>query len=291
MRKYLILLFCFFSFVCQAQKVNWAKLESLQSDKILLSGARKPTKVLLLGTFHFAYPQADAHKTDAKNFVDVLSHQRQVELQELADVIKRFQPTRIYVESFKQDYHDSLYSAYLKNNYKLGSNEVHQIGYRVARQMNHSKIYTVDASPFTQENYKRFPWIDSMWRIQSPVDSVRDKYWGKMYEKLYNAGDSIETTLTMLENFLLMAEPSTLNRMHGHYLAAGFNTKDNNGPDLLSMWWYNRNLRIFNNILKTAPTGEDRIVVLFGNGHMPILKHCFQSSPEFEVVELKSLVK
>src|SRR5689334_10738509 len=115
MKKYTTLLFCILSFFCQAQKVNWTKLESLQSDRILLSGERKPTKVLLLGTFHFAYPQADAHKTDAKNFVDVLSSQRQAELQELADVIKRFQPTRIYVESFKQDYHDSLYSAYLKN--------------------------------------------------------------------------------------------------------------------------------------------------------------------------------
>ena len=291
MKKYLIFLICFTSFFCRAQKVNWTKLESLQSDRILLSGDRKPTKVLLLGTFHFAYPQADAHKTDAKNFVDVLSPQRQAELQELAEVIKRFQPTRIYVESFKQDYHDSLFAAYLKNNYKLGSNEVYQIGYRIARQMNHPKIYTVDAMPFTQENYKRFPWIDSMWRINSPVDSLRDKYWSKMYEKLYNTGDSIQTTLTMLENFLLMAEPSTLNRMHGHYLSSGFNTNDNRGADLLSMWWYNRNLRIYNNILKTQPGAQDRIVVLFGNGHMPILKHCFQSSPEFQVVELKSLVK
>ncbi len=37
--------------------------------------------------------------------------------------------------------------------------------------------------------------------------------------------------------------------------------------------WYNRNQRIFNNIRKTRPTAEDRIVVLFGNGHMPLLKH------------------
>ncbi|RYF85335.1 MAG: hypothetical protein EON98_06875 [Chitinophagaceae bacterium] len=79
--------------------------------------------------------------------------------------------------------------------------------------------------------------------------------------------------------------------MHGHYLAGGFSTQSNDGPDRLAMWWYDRNLRIYNNILKTKPGSEDRIVVLFGNGHMPILKHCFQSSPEFEVVELKSLVK
>ncbi|RYF85334.1 MAG: hypothetical protein EON98_06870 [Chitinophagaceae bacterium] len=171
MKKYLPLLFCSLSFLCHAQKVDWAKLETLKSDRILLSGERQPTKILLLGTFHFAYPQADAHKTNEKNFVDVLSSQRQREIQELADVIKRFQPTRIYVESFKQGYHDSLYAAYVKNDYKLGSNEVYQIGYRIARQMNLPKIYTVDAMPFTQDNYQRYPWIDSMWRNQTSVDA------------------------------------------------------------------------------------------------------------------------
>lgn len=291
MKKYLLLLSCAASFLCRAQKIDWAKLQTLQSDKILLAGERQPAKVLLLGTFHFAYPQADGHKTDPKKFIDVLSDPRQREIQELADVIKRFKPTRIYVESFNQRHHDSLYTTYLKNEYKLGANEIYQVGYRVAKEMNLPKIYAVDAMPFSQENYKRFPWIDSLWRSQAAVDPQRDQYWNKMYEMLYNVGDSIETTLTMLENFVLMAEPSTLNRMHGHYLAGGFNTQSNDGPDRLAIWWYNRNLRIYNNILKTKPGAEDRIVVLFGNGHMPILKHCFQSSPEFEVVELKSLIK
>lgn len=291
MKKRLLIALCVLTCTVHAQKVNWNKLASLQSDQVLLRGERQPTKVLLLGTFHFAYPQADGHKIDPNRFIDVLSDRRQQEIQELADLIKRFQPTRIYVESQKQAYHDSLYSAYVNGNYKLGSNEIYQVAYRVAKQMNHPKVYTVDATPFTNENYKRFPWIDSMWKSKNYVDTLRDQYWNKMYESLYDAGDSIETTLTMLENFLLMAEPNTLKRMHGHYLVGGFNTKDNKGPDLLTMWWYNRNLRIFNNILKTQPSSQDRILVLFGNGHMPILKHCFESSPEFEVVELKSLLK
>jgi hypothetical protein len=89
----------------------------------------------------------------------------------------------------------------------------------------------------------------------------------------------------------LMAEPALLRRMHGHYVSSGFNTAGDEGPDALSIWWYNRNLRIFNNILQTRPGPGDRILVLFGNGHMPLLKQCFESSPEFEVVELKSLLR
>lgn len=277
--------------VSMAQKVNWKKLDQLKPDKVLLAGDRQPSKALLLGTFHFAYPNLDGHKTDSSKFIDVLSPQRQKEIQELADVIKAFKPTRIYIESSSQRYHDSLYAEYLNGRYTPGRNEVYQLAYRVAKQMGLPKVYTVDAGSFASENYKKYPLIDSMWSKSEPVDSMRDKYWDNMYRKFYDTGDSVEITLTMLENFLLMAEPATLYRMHGHYLAGGFNTKNNDGPDILSMWWYSRNLRIFNNILKTRPTKEDRIVALFGNGHMPILKHCFQSSPEFEVVELKSLVR
>jgi hypothetical protein len=88
-----------------------------------------------------------------------------------------------------------------------------------------------------------------------------------------------------------MAQPSVLNRMQGAYLTGGFNTLNNDGPDIIAMWWYSRNLRIFNNILKTQPGPNDRLLVLFGNAHIPTLKHCFEASPEFKVVELKSLLK
>ena len=290
-KQFLAALLLFFSIILQAQKVNWNKLHRLHADKILLSGSRQPTKVLVVGSFHFGYPNLDGHKTDSSKFIDVKSVQRQAEIQELADVIKRFKPTRVYVEAWNPEFHDSLYAEYLAGKYKRGRNEVSQLGYRVAAQMGHKKVYPVDATNFASENYERFPWIDSMWNVKNGTDTIRDQYWSKMYDKLYNAGDSVETTLTMLENFLLMAEPSTLRRMHGHYLASGFNTQANNGPDMLAMWWYSRNLRIVNNILNTKPASDDRIMILIGNGHVPIMKHCFESSPEFELVELKSLLK
>ena len=274
-----------------SQKVDWEKLRSLHPDKVLLNGPRKPTKVLLLGTFHFGYPNLDAHKTDSSKFIDVLSAERQRQIQELADVIMQFKPTRFYIESWNQPFHDSLLNQYLAGNYKLGRNENYQLGYRVARQAGLKKVYAVDASGFLSENYKKYPWLDSLSNVNNPIDSVRDKYWGRKFSQLYTISDSIETTLTMLENFLLMAEPATLKRMHGAYLVNGFGTDAPNGPDVLAMWWFSRNLRIFNKILQTKPAAEDRIIVLFGNGHAPVLKQCFESSPEFELVELKSLLK
>ena len=135
MKHILSIIFCLLLASGQAQKVDWKKLDSLKADKILLSGQRQPTKVLLLGTFHFAYPQADAHKVDSANFIDVLSPARQKEIEELVSVIARFKPTRVYVESSWHGFHDSLYSEYVKGRYKLGRNEIYQIGYRVAKQV------------------------------------------------------------------------------------------------------------------------------------------------------------
>lgn len=290
MRLRLIIVAFLFSIQLNAQQVNWEKIQQAHPDLILHAGERKPIKVLMLGTFHFAYPNLDAHKTDSANYVDVMSPERQKELEELAEVIQRFKPTRMYIESRNQHFHDSLYNEYKNGNYKLGRNEIYQIGYRIAGMMGMDRLYSVDAGSFVGDYSRRFTFIDSL--SKEPLqDSVRDWYWSRRINQMYDAGDSLEKTFTMLENFLLMAEQPTLRRMHGAYLTGGFNTVGNAGPDALSMWWYSRNLRIFNNILSTKPKQEDRIVVLFGNGHAPILKHCFESSPEFEVVELKSLLK
>jgi len=286
----ILLLICFDAQVF-AQSVNWKKLEQQQADKILIDPAAPPVKVLLLGSFHFGYPNRDQHKTDSAHMMDVLSAQRQQEIRQLLNVLAAFKPTRIYVEQSSQAFTDSLYNAYREGKHTLRRNEIDQLAFRLSKELQLPKVYAVDASDFAYERYKKIPEIDSLWNHQVPADTLRDKMMEQRYTRLYTASDSVEIENTILESFLLMADNQTLRRMHGAYLTTGFNTLDNSGPDLLAMWWYDRNLRIFNNILKTAPAGNDRIIVLFGNGHIPILKHCFESSPEFDVVELKELVR
>jgi hypothetical protein len=273
-----------------AQPVNWKKINDQKADKILTDPNHPPTKALLLGSFHFGYPNLDAHKTDSSKMLDVLSTARQKEVRQLVDVLASFKPTRIYVEGRNRRRMDSLYNAYREGKYELGRDEIDQLAFRLAKELNHPKVYAVDASSFANDNEKNYTWIDSLFGSNTEADTLRDKHFNRKYNKLYSASDSTELVNTLLESFLVMADPMNLRRMHGHYLAGGFNTTDNSGPDRLAMWWYSRNLRIFNNVLNTKPASEDRILVLFGNGHMPILKHCFDSSPEFEIVELKDLV-
>lgn len=46
--------------------------------------------------------------------------------------------------------------------------------------------------------------------------------------------------------------------------------------------WYNRNLRIFCNLLRLRTASSDRILLIVGAGHLPLLLQMAQSAPEFE---------
>lgn len=54
---------------------------------------------------------------------------------------------------------------------------------------------------------------------------------------------------------------------------------------------YSTNLHIYTNILRIVKPTEKRILVLFGQGHIPILKHLFENNPDFEVIEVKEILK
>ena len=278
--------------LCFAQKYDHVTKEArAKVDKILWSGGHKPAKVLLLGVWHFGYPNLDAHKTKAEDRVDVLSPQRQQELTEVIEVLKRYNPTRIYVESGRQSYIDSMYNAYLAGKHQLRRNELDQVAMRLGKELALPKLYAVDDGTFINDYYRQMPFADSLRKATLPVDSLKDEYWNQRYMKLYDYADSALKHHTILEHLLAFADPYVLKRNHGHYIASGFQTNNDAGPDHLGMWWYSRNLRIFKNILNTRPSGDDRILVLFGNGHMSILRHLFESSPEFMLVELKDVAE
>jgi hypothetical protein len=52
------------------------------------------------------------------------------------------------------------------------------------------------------------------------------------------------------------------------------------GADLLAAW-YERNIRIFANLHRLGLNPGDRVFVLFGAGHIPILRQLAEESPYF----------
>ena len=75
---------------------------------------------------------------------------------------------------------------------------------------------------------------------------------------------------------------------HGMYLSwVDSHPGDYTMPDYIASWWYDRNLRIFANLKRITESPDDRILVIFGAGHVPILKHAIACSPKHELVDLR----
>ena len=81
----------------------------------------------------------------------------------------------------------------------------------------------------------------------------------------------------------------------GNYLIGVFKyqTSDNEyfGSDFVTGWWFNRNLRIFRNIQKLHAKPTDRILVIFGAGHMNLLNIFFKASPEYKLDKLNDYLE
>jgi hypothetical protein len=249
-------------------------------------------KVFLVGTFHFNYPNLDAHKTDADKQVNVLSDEKQKELEELLDYISIFKPTIIAVEAWNTSNVNGNYRKYLNNNFQLGKNEIYQIGFRLAKKFNLDSLALVDAAPMLLSIYDGKdsvcvrPWLDSIYK---DWDFRSDNKFSRRYQEWYSYSDSIELQLSFLEVFKYMNSDKNVIKGYGAYLTGDFENGEFDGADALAMHWYSRNLRIFRNIQKLNAKPEDRILVLYGAGHMGILKQLFESSPEFELVPFNSL--
>ena len=74
-----------------------------------------------------------------------------------------------------------------------------------------------------------------------------------------------------------------------HLLARYGEPGDYAGPDLLAEW-YRRNIRIYNNVAKLLTTPEDRILVIFGAGHLGWLRQDFAADPTPRLRKLEKFV-
>lgn len=259
----------------------------------------KSSDLLILGSFHFANPQLDSYKP--KHTVNIFSEKRQKELRELLDVIKKYAPTKIGVEwkASRQKKLDSLYNAYLAGDFKLRSNEVYQVAFRLGKELGHKKLYAVDApsrsfkSDLTKKEYKD----KKNYYVQKagPAMLKREMEINDTYFGLYEKGDKLKTEITLIDYFKIMNNPDVVSHNHGHYLIGEFKMGESEKGDYFgadnSIWWYSRNLRIFQNILNINKAGEDKVFVLMGAGHLPILNFLAKSSVDFNLKSFEEITK
>lgn len=246
------------------------------------SAEAKRAEVLVLGVYHMANPGHDVFNVQAD---DVLSPRRQQEIAELAAVLKKFKPTKIAVEAdCGQDVVPKRYAEYLAGTRPLSRNEVEQIGFRLAKEMGHTAIYPADADG-------DFPWPRLVHYAKATGQSAKlEAVIGEIGD-MVKANNEYLKTHTVLQTLLYMNSDAKVAEDVGfYYLEARYGEPgDYAGPDLLAEW-YRRNVRIFNNVTKLVATPEDRILVIFGAGHLGWLRQDFGADPTLKLRKLEEFV-
>ena len=237
-------------------------------------------EILVLGTYHMANPGHDIHNLHAD---DVLAPKRQREIAELIAVLKQFRPTKIAIEAdpgskkVAQQYAD-----YLAGTYTLSANEIDQIGYRLAKEMGHKAVYCVDADG-------DFPWQRVINYAKAnnrtaELDSV-DAGWGALTTQL----DSVLRGHTVLQTMAYLNADARVRTDMALYFAVDRLGEpwEFAGPELIASW-YARNIRIYHNIVALADSPNERILVVFGSGHLGWLR---QDAASDTTVRLRTLAE
>ena len=251
-----------------------AAAQSVADDKRL--------QVMVLGVYHFRNPNADVVKT---NFPDHLSAAKQKEIADVLDALARFAPTKIFVEAVPES--QSLkddYAQYLKGSYVLTANETDQLGYRLAKRLGHKQVFGADhkigmdisAVMAAANQTKNTAFLSTFQTVIAEVQAMQKRH----------------ESATVMQALTELNDPALQQRTKDIYLqmARVSNGESYVGADVLTNW-YQRNFRIFSNIVRMIDPSDTRVLVIFGQGHAPYLRDAVMSSPDMKLVEPIAFLK
>lgn len=240
-------------------------------------------EILVLGTYHMASPGRDIHNMQID---DVLLPKRQQEMTQLIEVLKRFHPTKIAIEADVGSRRvGQVYSDYLAGKYTLSRNENDQIGYRLAKELGHRTVYPVDADgdfPFQRViNYAKANGL------KEKFDAIQARTAARVKEQ-----NDFLRSHTVLETLQYMNSDSLVARDIAEYFALVPYGEpwEYAGPDLLASW-YQRNIRIYRNIVALVESPNDRILVIYGSGHLGWLRQDIANDATVRLRKLADLTR
>lgn len=270
----------------------------LMTISTFLFGQKKPseyfpdpkTKVLVVGSFHFDYPNQDAHKTKKSDQVDVLEPKTAAEVTELINYIKKFKPTKIAIEAWPDWKANEKLKEYKDGKYRDQRDERYQLAMRIATELKINELYSIDANSVLDDFTEKFGKKDSSYfkNMLKDYDFLSDDRISKQYNTFIKNTER-KNFKSLLDMFKYMNSKEYHQYEYGAYLTGDFKLREHDGADLLALYWYNRNLRMFRKIQEITKNSEDRILVIAGNGHATVLRQLFTSSPEYEYVEFSNL--
>ena len=245
-------------------------------------------KLLILGTFHFKDAGLDSYKPEVD--VDIRSETRQRELALILDQLAEFNPTKILIEvkAERQAEFDERFSKYRAGEFELEANEIYQVGFKLGKRLEHERVYGVDASG---RRYQNLPEAEAYAKEHGQTFPTADA-WSERFMQAYGVEDRAKAERTLIEHLLFLNSEEQLRFSHGHYVLSYLAMGEEDeypATDHVTGWWYNRNLRIFSNVLRVMEPG-DRLLLLIGAGHVPIIRHAAAASPEIDLIDLSEVL-
>ncbi|MBM0066814.1 DUF5694 domain-containing protein [Alkalicoccobacillus gibsonii] len=235
-------------------------------------------KVLVLGSYHLN--EVNSIGMDAEDG-KILVPDREKELMELLQKMEAFQPTKVAVEVEvkRQEEIDREYQTYLSGNWKLPLNEIHQVGFRLAKSMNHQHVFAVD-------------WMGSVPEQKSLGDILdwAEAHQPELSRMMKEQIESINKQFTffddrsLVENYCHINHPASIKKSHEIYMHVARIGEWNNyvGMDWLR-WWYQRNLILYANLTRLIDSNDDRIFLVIGSSHLHTVNQFLKESGLFQV--------
>ncbi|WP_298760584.1 DUF5694 domain-containing protein [uncultured Psychroserpens sp.] len=257
----------------------------------------KTIKVYLLGTFHFA-------QTDST--YNILDKKHQESIEKLSSIIANQKPDKIFVErqpEFEsQNKMDSLYNLYLKmTRPSRAKNEIYQVGFRVAKKLNHKKVYQCDHPGRFGQFYRD---AKAYAEKNNQTDALEGKKIGTVirYKDLVDE-DSIMKNSSLINYLQWINSDKVMDISHAYYITnfpqiGSTNYYDYHGVantligSKITTDWYRRNIMIYSKIINQVDYRKDKaIFLLMGADHIPIIKNLFDANPYFTVANTSDWLK
>lgn len=265
---------------------------SAHSASPALHDEREP-HVLLLGMFHFQDAGLDGYKP--RFTFDVREPGRQREVERVVSQLAAWKPTRVLVEAplSRQARLDSLYALYPDGGLDTLRNETYQIGFRLAKRLGLPGVIACDApARFLDADMSDAEYERRVAALGSTLASATD--WDARFTRMYTRDDSLKAIAPLATTLRYVNSEARLRAGHGHYLVGALlrgDPGDYLGADGFVSGWYTRNLRIYSNIVRSLRSPDERVVVLFGAGHVPILRELFLATPVARLDEVRDVVR
>lgn len=234
---------------------------------------------MIVGVAHLV-ARADLHNATWSE--DALRLRMQAQIKTITGRLAAFRPTKVMVEGdVTNPVFAERYKAYLAGSYALGTNEVYQLGFRLAAMSHNTTIYPIDTHggfPFEYDSVKASAAIHGQTALLGAADAS-----DKPDRDRENAFESHGALLDLLR---YLNSPESLRANAAWYMyidRIGDAGNDYAGANLVS-FWYARNLHMFANIMHSVVPG-DRVVVFVGAGHAARLRPLVELSPDLRLVE------